>query len=322
MKTTIIIPNYNGIEYLENCLLSLQKCEPADFHIIVVDNGSTDGCVELLKEKFGTVETVFLSENTGFAPAINRGLERVKTPYALLLNNDITVEPDFVQRMEEAMEAHKKCFSVSAKMLQMHQPKLLDGAGDLYCALGWAFALGKGKTATEHYTKPAKIFSSCGGAAMYRMDILREIGFFDENHFAYLEDVDLGWRARIAGYENRYEPSAVVYHAGSGFSGSRYNEFKINLSSRNSVYLILKNMPLLQLIINLPFLLPGFLIKIAFFIKKRHGKTYCKGLINGFKLYFSKEGHPHKVSFKPCNLKNYLIIELELLWNIIRRIIG
>lgn len=322
MKTTIIIPNYNGIEYLENCLLSLQKCEPNDFHVIVVDNGSTDGCVELLKEKFGTVETVFLSENTGFAPAVNRGLERVKTPYALLLNNDITVEPGFVLRMEETMDTYKNCFSVSARMLQMHNPELLDGAGDLYCALGWAYALGKGKAAKEHYTKPAKIFSSCGGAVIYRMDILREIGFFDENHFAYLEDVDLGWRARIHGYTNRYEPSAVVYHAGSGFSGSRYNEFKIDLSSRNSVYLILKNMPLLQIIINLPFLLPGFLTKIAFFIKKGHGKTYCKGLLKGFKLYFSSEGHAHKVPFRLSNLKNYLIIEMELLWNIMRRIIG
>lgn len=322
MKTTIIIPNYNGIEYLENCLLSLQQCEPKDFHIIVVDNGSTDGCVELLKEKFETVETVFLPENIGFAPAVNRGLERVKTPYALLLNNDITVEKDFIRRMEEAIEAQKNCFSVSAKMLQMYNPDLLDGAGDLYCALGWAFALGKGKTAKDNYTKPATIFSSCAGAAIYRMDILNKIGFFDENHFAYLEDVDLGWRARIAGYMNLYEPSAVVYHAGSGFSGSRYNEFKINLSSRNSIYLILKNMPLLQILINLPFLILGFLTKIAFFIKKGHGKTYCKGLLNGFKLYFSPEGRTHKVPFKLCNLKNYIIIELELLWNIIRRVIG
>ncbi len=322
MKTTIIIPNYNGIEYLENCLLSLQKCEPFDFHIIVVDNGSTDGCLELLKKKFSDVEAVFSPKNIGFAPAVNRGLELVKTPYALLLNNDVTVEPDFVLRMEEAMDNHKNCFSVSAKMIQMHNPERLDGAGDLYCALGWAFALGKGKTVADHYTKPAKIFSSCGGAAIYRMDILREIGFFDENHFAYLEDVDLGWRARIRGYENRYEPTAVVHHAGSGFSGSRYNEFKINLSSRNSVYLILKNMPLLQILINLPFLILGFLTKIAFFIKKGHGKTYCKGLLNGFKLYFSPEGRPHKVPFKLCNLKNYILIELELLWNIIRRIVG
>ena len=230
------------------------------------------------------MEAVLLSENTGFAPAVNRGLERTKTPFALLLNNDTTVEPDFVKQMENTIEQKKNAFSVSARMLMMQKPELLDGAGDLYCALGWAFALGKGKKAAEYYTKPARIFSSCGGAVIYRMEILKEVGLFDENHFAYLEDVDLGYRAKIHGYDNFYEPLAVCYHAGSGFSGSRYNEFKVNLSSRNSIYLILKNMPLLQLLINLPFLLLGFLTKIIFFTRKGFGDTYCKGLINGFKF--------------------------------------
>lgn len=322
MKTTVIIPNYNGKEYLRQCLLSLTKCRPADFHILVVDNGSTDGSVEVLKEEFPQVEMVLLSENTGFAPAVNRGLERTKTPYGLLLNNDTTVEPDFVQRMEEAMEAHKDAFSVSAKMLMMQDNSLLDGAGDLYCALGWAFALGKGKIASENYTKPARIFSSCGGAVIYRMELFEEVGLFDENHFAYLEDVDLGYRARIAGYSNWYEPSAVVYHAGSAFSGSRYNEFKVALSSRNSVYLVLKNMPLLQIIVNLPFLLLGFMAKTVFFVKKGYGYTYCKGLAKGFALYFSQEGRKHKVAFKLKNSLHYLRVEWELLYNILRRFTG
>lgn len=322
MKTTVIIPNFNGKEYLRQCLLSLAKCQPSDFHTIVVDNGSTDGSVELLKEEFPQIETVLLSENTGFAPAVNIGLERTKTSFALLLNNDTTVEPDFVKQMEDALAQRKNAFSISAKMVMMQDHTLLDGAGDLYCALGWAFALGKGKKAAEYYTKPARIFSSCGGAVIYRMDVLNEIGMFDENHFAYLEDVDIGYRAKIHGYENFYEPSATCYHAGSGFSGSRYNEFKVNLSSRNSIYLILKNMPLLQIAINLPFLLLGFLTKIVFFVKKGYGYTYCKGLLKGFKLFFSKEGRKNKVPFQWKYLLNYLRIEAELLWNICRRICG
>lgn len=322
MKTTVIIPNYNGKEYLRQCLLSLTECQPVDFHTIVVDNGSTDGSVELLKEEFPQVEAVLLSENTGFAPAVNRGLEHTKTSFALLLNNDTTVEPDFVKQMENALEQRMDAFSISAKMVMMQKPALLDGAGDLYCALGWAFALGKGKKVSENYTKPARIFSSCGGAVIYRMNVLDEIGVFDENHFAYLEDVDIGYRAKIHGYMNYYEPSAVCYHAGSGFSGSRYNEFKVKLSSRNSVYIILKNMPLLQIIINLPFLLLGFLLKIVFFTKKGYGYTYCKGLLDGVKLFFSKEGRKNKVSFKWKFLPNYLRIEAELLWNIWRRLAG
>lgn len=102
-----------------------------------------------------------------------------------------------------------------------------------------------------------------------------KIGYFDENHFAYLEDIDIGYRARIFGYQNGYCPDAIVYHAGSGASGSRYNAFKVDLSSRNSIYLIYKNMPLLQLILNLPFLLLGFLVKTLFFIKRDLGFFIC-----------------------------------------------
>lgn len=319
MKTTVIIPNYNGKEYLRQCLLSLAQCEPSDFHTIVVDNGSTDGSVDMLKDEFPHVESIFLPTNTGFAPAVNRGIERAKTEYVLLLNNDITVEPDFVFRMEEAVEQDPKAFSVNARMLMMHDPKRLDGAGDLYCALGWAYARGKGKTAADSYRKKAKIFSSCAGAAIYRMNILKEIGLFDENHFAYLEDVDIGYRAKIYGYHNAYEPAAVCYHAGSASSGSRYNEFKIKLSSRNSIYLILKNMPFLQILVNLPFLLIGFLTKIAFFARKGYGHTYCKGLLSGFALYFSKEGKQQKTPFLWKNLPHYIVIEAELLLNIVRR---
>lgn len=322
MQTTVIIPNYNGKEYLKACLDSLLQCEPMDFHVIVVDNGSTDGSVALLENHYPTVETIFLPENTGFAPAVNRGLEHTKTEFALLLNNDTTVEKDFVKRLEMALGTQKKAFSVSAKMVMMHDPRLLDGAGDLYCALGWAFALGKGKEVEKHYTGSARIFSSCGGAAIYRMDVMKEIGFFDENHFAYLEDVDVGYRAKIRGYYNCYEPSAVCYHAGSGFSGSRYNEFKIRLSSRNSVYLIWKNMPVLQIILNAPFLLVGFLTKIVFFAGKGFGHTYCKGLLEGFRLSFSREGRGRKVPFQVKHLPHYIRIEGELLYNTIRRITG
>ena len=111
---------------------------------------------------------------------------------------------------------------------------------------------------------------TCGGAAIYRKKIMEKIGYFDEEHFAYLEDTDIGYRARIYGYENWYAPDAVVYHVGSGTSGSRYNHFKTRYSSRNNIYLIYKNMPLLQIILNLPFLVAGFLIKFLF--TKRNGK--------------------------------------------------
>lgn len=172
------------------------------------------------------------------------------------------------------MDARPGYFSTSAKMLSMKEPEIIDDAGDFYCALGWAFARGKGMD-SGRYTEPSKIFAACGGAAIYRRDVFAKIGYFDENHFAYLEDIDIGYRARIFGYQNGYCPEAIVYHAGSGASGSRYNAFKVDLSSRNSIYLIYKNMPLLQLILNLPFLLLGFLVKTLFFIKRDLGFFIC-----------------------------------------------
>ena len=319
MLTSVVIPNYNGIRYLKNCLLSLQKCEGEDFEVIVVDNGSTDGS-DLLPDSLKlNVRLIKLNENTGFAHAVNVGIREAKGEYVILLNNDTEVTGGFVSNLTGALKNNRNAFSASAMMVDMNNREVLDGAGDYYCALGWAFAYGKGKK-TEECDKGRKIFSSCGGACIYDKAKLEITGLFDELHFAYLEDVDLGYRARIAGFDNIYEPASVVYHAGSGFSGSRYNEFKIKLSSRNSVYLILKNMPLLQLIINLPFIVFGYLIKTLFFVLKGYGKVYLKGLLDGFKLYFSKEGHKNKVRFKLSNLKNYFIIEIELLVNILRRL--
>lgn len=322
MKSTVIIPNYNGMKFVENCMRALEKDTSADFHICVVDNGSTDGSREWIAGHWPKAELICLGENTGFCGAVNAGIKACKTPYVILLNNDTEVEFGFVKALEEALEKEKKSFSVSAKMVDMYQKEVLDGAGDLYCALGWAFALGKGKTVKDHYEKPQEVFSACGGAAIYRKELLEELGGFDKNHFAYLEDCDVGYRAQIFGYRNYYTPNAVVYHAGSGVSGSRHNEFKVNLSSGNSVYLIYKNMPLGQIILNLPFLVTGFGIKYLFFVKKGLGRTYIKGLVRGLKLCFSEEGKRKKIPFVRKYFPNYVRIQWKLWINTVLRFMG
>lgn len=322
MKSTVIIPNYNGIKFVENCMRALEKETSTKYHICVVDNGSTDGSKEWIGKNCPQVQMICLEENTGFCGAVNAGLKACKTPYVILLNNDTQVEYGFVKALENALEKEKKSFSVSAKMVDMYHKDLLDGAGDLYCALGWAFALGKGKQVKENYTKPQEIFSACGGAVIYRRELLEEIGGFDQNHFAYLEDCDVGYRAQIFGYRNYYTPEAVVYHAGSGVSGSRHNEFKVNLSSRNSIYLIYKNMPLGQILLNLPFLLPGFGIKYLFFVKKGLGNTYKKGIKKGIELCRSQEGKRRKIPFSWRYFPAYIRIQWKLWINVVRRFMG
>ena len=120
---------------------------------------------------------------------------------------------------------------------------------------------------SDKYEEITEVFSACAGAAIYRKGIFEKIGMFDETHFAYLEDLDVGYRAKIYGYRNFYAPKSVVYHAGSASSGSRHNAFKVNLSSKNSVYVIYKNMPFVQLAINFPALAVGVAVKSRFFKK-------------------------------------------------------
>ena len=280
IKTTIIIPNYNGLSFMEPCFESLKEQTVRDFKVLVVDNGSTDGSVEWLKEH--RVPSIFLKENTGFSGAVNTGIRAADTPYVLLLNNDTRVEPGFVAAMERAMDQSPKIFSVSSKMIQMYHPELLDDAGDMYSILGWAYQRGVGRS-VNLYQKSCRVFSACAGAAIYRRAVFDEIGLFDELHFAYLEDIDVGWRAKLYGYDNVYCPDAAVYHVGSGTSGSRYNSFKVRLAARNCIYLNYKNMPGWQILLNAPFLLAGIFVKYLFFVKNGFGGDYVSGLKEGIR---------------------------------------
>ena len=320
-KVSLIIPNLNGMAYIRPCLDAVFSQEGASPRVIVVDNGSEDGSDEVVRREYPEAELIRFETNTGFCGAVNAGIEASKEEeYVILLNNDTVIEKDFVSRLVEALSSDDKIFSAQARMLSMADPTRLDDGGDLYCALGWAFARGKGKPDRDDPDKMSPIFSACAGAAIYRKSILDKIGYFDPAHFAYLEDTDIGWRARIQGFRNVYAPKAVVRHVGSASSGSIYNLFKVRNSSRNSIYIIGKNMPILQIIINLPFLIPGFLVKALFFARKGFGKEYVSGIRKGFALCREGRKNGRKVRFQWKNLKNYLKIQVELWANMGRRV--
>ncbi len=312
-KVTIVIPNYNGIKYICPCMDALYSQDDISFDILVVDNASKDGSLEVVQTEYPQAQLISLSENTGFCHAVNVGIEASETSYVLLLNNDTVVKPGFVKALVEAIEEAEDIFSVSSQMLSMQDENLIDDAGDGYSLLGWAYSRGKGCPATN-YEKKTEIFAACAGAAIYRKSILDKIGYFDENHFAYLEDIDIGYRARIYGYRNVYEPKAKVVHAGSATSGSRYNEFKTKLASANNAYMIGKNMPFLLILLNFPFLLVGFLVKACFFTYKKMGKLYINGYFSGIARCFTEEGKRHRVKFKMKHFFNYFKIEI---WQIL-----
>ena len=315
-KVTVVIPNYNGIKYIRDCMDSLRSQIGEPFELLVIDNASKDGSLEILQEEYPESRLIPLEENTGFCFAVNLGIRESKTPYVILLNNDTIVKPNFVAALVKAIEEREDIFSVSAQMLSIEDEKILDGAGDGYNILGWAYARGKGQPASK-YAKKTEVFSACAGAAIYRKSIMEQIGYFDENHFAYLEDVDIGYRARIYGYRNMYEPAAKVIHAGSAASGSRYNEFKTRLASANNAYVVVKNLPLLLLLLNAPFIFLGFLVKACFFARKKMGMLYIKGYGRGIQKGFLKEGRKHHVQFKMQHICNYIKIEIWQIWGLV-----
>lgn len=305
-KVTIIIPNYNGLKFMEPCFKALRAQSDQNFELLVVDNGSSDGSVKWLEDH--QIPSIFLEENTGFSGAVNIGIRESVTPYVILLNNDTEPQPDYVKEMVKAIERSPKIFSVSSKMIQLYHKDLMDDAGDMYSVLGWAYQRGVGQKSSG-YQKACRVFSACAGAAIYRREVFDEIGGFDEDHFAYLEDIDVGYRAKICGYENWYCPKAVVYHVGSGTSGSKYNSFKVKLAARNNLYLNYKNMPLLQLILNFLPILAGMAVKYMFFRRIGFAPDYIEGVKEGLKTLKKTK----KVRFQMTRLGNYIRIEGELI---------
>lgn len=341
MKISVVIPNYNGIDFLVGCLKSLEnESERENSHflnVIIVDNCSNDGSLEYIKDKIKdnhdhssnnktnltdtnlnniNYHLISNGDNLGFSKAVNQGIEIANSQnseYLCLLNNDVEVESGFIHNLLKPMKNDEKTFSVASKMLQYHNRDIIDDAGDEYTLLGWTKKSGDG-ISFKNYSKSREIFSSCAGAALYRVSILNEIGYFDENFFAYMEDVDIGYRAIINGYKTIYSPDAIVYHVGSGSSGSRYNEFKIKLAARNNILVVYKNMPWPQILFNIGFLFLGFLIKYLFFVKKGHGNIYLKGLKEGI----SNRKKLKKTEFKFSNIKNYFRIEWKLIVNMFK----
>ena len=313
-KVSVIIPNYNGEKYLRGCIESLRKQDDLDFETIIIDNASQDSDYKWLNE-YKDIIFKRLDKNYGFSPAVNVGIKMAKGEYVLLLNNDTVVEEDFVRQMVKAIEKDQRIFGVSSKMIAYQDHRIMDDAGDEYTVLGWAYKIGDGKP-VEDFMKPRRVFSACAGAALYRKKVFDEMGLFDETFFSYMEDVDVSYRARIYGYYNVYCPEAKVYHIGSATSGSKYNAFKVRLAARNNVYVPYKNMPLLQLIFNLPALLVGTLVKYIWFYKKGFGKVYKEGLIEGLKSLNKVK----KVPYRWKHLAYYLHIEWLLIKNIFKYI--
>lgn len=240
MAISVVIPNWNGLAHLPACLASLRTQTYRDFEIIVVDNASTDGSREWLTCEHPEVRLVALDQNYGFARACNEGIRSARGEIIALLNNDTEVEPGWLEEVASAFERHPEAGLVASKMLLFEQRDTLHTAGDLYHANGTPGNRGVWQKDGPEYDVEQYVFSACGGSAAYRRKMLDEIGLLDEDFFFSCEDVDLAWRAQLAGWKCLYAPRAVVYHKLSATGGGAIASF---YDGRNFIYLLVKDVP-------------------------------------------------------------------------------
>lgn len=247
-KIAIVIANWNGLRFLEDCLRAVYSQTHANFDVYFVDNGSTDESVSFVKQNFPRTHIIQLQKNTGFSYANNVGIHAAfrddEVEYILTLNNDTKMDINCISHLVRAIEQDKKIASVSPKMKYVHNELLIDSTGIMISRDGGGISRGYGEIDQGQYDTPVEIFGSSAGAALYRRAALEDIEskkeFFDNSFFAYYEDLDLAWRLRLRGWKSWYSPDALVYHVHSGTSVS-YSPFKAYHVNRNRFFVILKD---------------------------------------------------------------------------------
>ena len=240
MKTSLIIVNWNGRDLLGDCLSSLEKQTESAEEVIVVDNGSSDDSLELLKKSFPYVKAVSLAKNYGFAKANNIGIRLASGCRIALLNNDTVVEPGWLGALNRTLDQHPEVGFCASKILMYWDTGIIDSAGDML-GIARAYKRGHGRHIGTEFSDPEYVFGACAGAAIYRREMLDDIGLFDETFVTNLEDVDLSFRAQLAGYRCMYVPTAVVYHKVG--ETKRRTGWTEKLTYRNNKLMWLKNAP-------------------------------------------------------------------------------
>ena len=239
-RLSVVIPNWNGKRYLGPCLDSLRAQTQPAIEIIIVDNASTDGSQQFVKTAYAEMQLIELPQNRGFTGACNRGMREAAGEFVALLNNDTEVESDWAAQVIKALDEKPEVGIVACKMLMHDQRERFHTAGDFFAIDGSAGNRGFGEIDHGQYDGGDYVFSACGGAAIYRRGMLEEIGFLDDDFFFLLEDVDIAWRAQLAGYAVWFAPGAVVYHHLSATGGGKTASY---YDGRNGIWLIAKNMP-------------------------------------------------------------------------------
>lgn len=248
---TLAVLTYDGRALLDQCLPSVLAQKFEGFEVVVVDNGSSDGTVEHVQATWPQVRLVALEENVGVTAALNAMVDTAESEFVALLNNDVELEPTWLPRLIDCLRTHPEAAAAAGKLLGFADRACIDRAGDELHWSSAAFGRGAGQRDRGQFETAEEIFAVGGAAALYRRDAFTRVGRFDDAFFAYLEDVDWGFRARLAGFTARYEPTALGYHMGGGTLGE-ITPFSLYHLRRNQLWLVAKNYPLRSLVRHAP----------------------------------------------------------------------
>lgn len=317
VDVTVIIPNWNGKDLLSSCLQALKNQTYDDYEIIVVDNGSSDGSIDYLKSHFPDVHLIINADNRGFAASTNQGIRAMSSRYVATLNNDVEVTRDWLAQLVTAMQQGNDVGMCASKMLFTHQPERINSAGVAIDRAGIAWDRLGGTLNGGEASVPDEVFGPCAGAALYRRAMLEEIGLFDENFFAYMEDLDLAWRGRRAGWRCLYVPKARVLHrhSATGKEGSPFKSFHLG---RNKVWLLLKNYPWRALWYCVPLVIIYDLAALSYALLARRDLHALRGRLAALLQIRQiwRERSPRDL----CHATDIALLELPVWpWQVIRR---
>ena len=277
-SVTVIILNWNGKKFLAECLDSVKRQTYRDLSILVVDNASTDGSVEYLRQAYPDVRLLVNPENLGFAGGNNSGIRVCSTPYLVILNNDTDMHPECISEMKKAMDQDMSIGACASRIFLKFEENRLDATGLSPCAEGLGLGRGRMEPA-ENYPKAEEVFFASDCCTLYRKAMLDELGLYDEDFFAYADETDMGWRARARGWKCVYVPTASINHHHSGSSGS-VSPFKVFLVERNRICVAIKNFPP-------ALLLYGIRYTFTRYFWQAYGALFKKGRAGEFTSEFS-----------------------------------
>lgn len=278
---SIIVVNWNGKKHLSYCLSSLKRINYPKFEVILVDNNSNDGSVEFVRENFPKVKIIQNKTNLGFAEANNIGTRKAKGKHLLFLNNDTKIKPNFLDKLVSRMEEDSTIGMCQSKLLLMDEPTKLDVSGGYLTSTGFLKHIGLDEIDRGQYNQEKEIFSPRGACMLIRCDLVKRIGGFDKDFFAYFEETDLAWRVWLAGYRIVYIPRSVIYHKVGATTRNLSFSFIQYHSYKNRICSLIKNLELKNVFLLLTFhLFLCFVLALAslFYLKYKRARAILRAI--------------------------------------------